>query len=85
MTADDGIGKQNIRDRLFGTFTFHVHNCSGDGAFSGSGATVSVYMGEALVPIRTYYVPTSYGWVWCVFIYDSLTGKITDINKVIKP
>ena len=44
---------------------------------------MSIYTGETLAPNRTYYVPTSYGWAWDVFTYDSMTGKITDINKII--
>ncbi len=84
MDDTTGYGPETttIFTEIDGTFTFYVYHFYGTGSLSESGATVSVYTGEALVPMRTYYVPQGSGRYWNVFVYDSLAGKITDLNKI---
>ena len=67
-----------------GNYTFGVYNYSGDyyDGLMNSGATVSVYLGDSVVPSYVFNVPRQEGYYWEVFSYDSTTQSLTPINRV---
>ncbi|SFL07037.1 S-layer homology domain-containing protein [Paenibacillus sp. 1_12] len=50
-----------IRQDVYGTYRFYVHNFSGDSALSQSGAVVKVFRGSNPEPVRTYNLPAGNG------------------------
>jgi hypothetical protein len=63
-----------IRKRVDGTYTFYVHNFSGNGpdnlnTLSASGAKVEIYNGDNAAPVKTYHIPVGEGKqrFWHVF------------------
>lgn len=84
-TSSYGPETITITERIYGTYTYAVHNYSNrnnssSDALSFSGAVVRVFMGSAQV--AEYHVPTDQvGTYWTVFQIDS-AERITPINTV---
>lgn len=84
-TSSYGPETITITERIYGTYTYAVHNYSNrnnssSDALSFSGAVVRVFMGSTQV--AEYHVPTDQvGTYWTVFQIDS-AERITPINTV---
>lgn len=67
-----------------GIYTFGVYNYSHnwDDELMQSGASVSVYLENSLMPSYVFYVPMEEGYYWEIFSYDSITHRLTPINQV---
>lgn len=80
-----GFGPETITIRrlLPGTYTYAVHNFSGEAPIGISGARVTVLAGDRVV--RRFEVPTTAGlndrW-WTVFTLDGATGTLSPVNGV---
>ncbi len=72
-----------IVDLYPGTYSYAVHEYTGDGTITTSGAEVQVFRGRDL--IGTYSVPTGESgenWYWYVGDVDGATGEFTLINMI---
>jgi hypothetical protein len=72
-----------IRQLLPGTYTYAVHNYSGESPLGISGARVSVLAGDRVV--QRFTVPANAGMAgswWTVFNLDGTTASITPVNTV---
>ncbi|WP_156130329.1 S-layer homology domain-containing protein [Paenibacillus durus] len=77
-----------IRKRVDGTYTFYVHNFSGNGpggadTLSASGAKVEIYNGSNATPVKTYHIPAGSGKeiYWNVFNMTVNGGSLTFEDK----
>ncbi len=73
-TDSYGPETTTIRKRVDGTYTFYVHNYSGNGpggadTLSASGAKVEIYNGSNATPVKIYHIPAGSGKeiYWNVF------------------
>ncbi|UUZ91154.1 fibronectin type III domain-containing protein [Paenibacillus sp. P25] len=75
-----------IRQNVYGTYRFYVHNYSGENSLRTSQAEVKVYRGNNPEPVESYQVPTGTGTerYWAVFDMNISESGITftDINQL---
>ena len=85
-TTWEGPENTTIEKSVDGIYHFYVHDFSNrdkpsSDQMSRSAAVVSVHNSES--EIGTYHVPNESGNLWYVCDYDSRTGKLTAVNKMI--
>ena len=77
-----------INEMRDGIYTFGIHNYSNRSssssiALSNSNAQVNVYLGDSLMPVRTFHVPTNQeGIYWEVFKFNGATNEIIPVNEL---
>ncbi|MDY4078983.1 MAG: carboxypeptidase regulatory-like domain-containing protein, partial [Clostridium sp.] len=86
-TSSYGPETTTIYNPVKGKYQFYVFDYSDrqfnqSSALANSGAVVQVYIGASNKPLYTFNVPQQEGTLWKVFEYDSVTKKITPINKM---
>lgn len=64
-----------IRKRVDGTYTFYVHNYSGNGlenknTLAASDAKVEIYNGNNATPVKTYHIPAGEGTERYWYVFD---------------
>lgn len=74
-----GFGPETTTIYMDGTYSFRIHDFTGSGEMSGSGAQVKVYTADGAAP-EVFDIPQGTGNDWNVFNIEN--GKIVPVNTI---